>query len=409
MSKAGQPDHTIEPGSQSNGQCPKELAVLLADCVRHDASDLHLIEGHTPCLRVHGPLQRIGCQPPTERALMLEIVRFLRPSFDIETAGSADGSFSAPDGTRFRFNIYQRAGGLAIALRRLEDRFRSLSELGLPEELYNLCDLPYGLVVVSGATGAGKSTTLATLIDRINRQHPCHIITIEDPVEYVHQSAKALVNQREVGPHAGSFNEALVASLRQDPDVILVGEIRDANTIRTAITAAETGHLVFTTVHASDCVSTVERMVGVFPADEQDAIRQQLALVLRAVVNQRLLVADGDAAIAHDSNSPEEKRHTRVVASEVVMVTQAVSHLILSSRSAQIYSAMESGGSLGMQTLEQDLARLWAKGVISERTAIAAAKRGEIVRERYDDLVGGGTTSQAGNRRPTGRTKGGRS
>jgi len=376
--------------NQTPPVCPEALNTLLVTCVEQDASDLHLIEDAQPCLRVHGPLKRIEGQPPTGRALMLEFATYLSPTFKIDAPGSVDGSFSASDGTRFRFNIYQRAGGLAIALRRLEDRFRTLAELGLPEELYSLCDLPNGLVVVSGATGAGKSTTLATLIDRINQQHPCHIITIEDPVEYVHASAKALVNQREVGPHANSFNEALVASLRQDPDVILVGEIRDTDTIRTAITASETGHLVFATVHAGDCVSTIERMVGVFPADEQDAIRQQLALVLRAVVNQRLLVADGDAAITTGADSPEQKRKTRVVSSEVLMITQAVSNLILTSRAAQIYSSMEAGGSLGMQTLEQDLARLWAEGLISERTAVAAAKRSEIVRDRYESYVAHG-------------------
>ena len=167
--------------------------------------------------------------------------------------------------------------------------------MGFSETLYRLCDLPDGLIVVAGPTGAGKSTTLATLLDRVNQTRPCHMVTIEDPIEYIHQTRKALVNQRQVGTDVSSFYEALVASLRQDPDVILVGEIRDLNTIRTAIVAAETGHLVFTTVHAGDCVGAIERLVAVFSADEQDGIRRQLSMVLRAVIAQHLVIADGTA------------------------------------------------------------------------------------------------------------------
>ena len=366
-----------------------EFERLLAMCVARDASDLHLVESQPPLMRVHGPLERLDAEPPMSREAMAAIAGGLSDRFDADGPGSIDGSFSAADGTRFRFNIFLRSGGVAIALRRLEDRFRALDELGLPDALYALCDLPNGLVVVSGSTGAGKSTTLATLIDRINQSHPCHVITIEDPIEYVHASRRALVNQREVGKDTGGFNEALIASLRQDPDVILVGEIRDVGTIRTAITASETGHLVFTTVHAGDCVSTIERLVGVFPADEQDAIRQQLALVLRAIVNQRLLVADGDAVADADRLLGGR---SRVVASEILMATPAVANLILNRKSSQIYSAMEAGGSLGMQTLEQDLARLWAAGIISERTAVTGARRGDVVRDRYEALRGAGTS-----------------
>jgi twitching motility protein PilT len=388
---------------------PRDQAVsdvferLLAMCVARGASDLHLVEGQPPLLRVHGPLERVDAEPSLPRETMVAIAGRLSDRFDPDRPGSIDGSFSACDGTRFRFNIYLRSGGVAIALRRLEERFRSLEELGLPDALYKLCDLPNGLVVVSGSTGAGKSTTLATLIDRINQSHPCHVITIEDPIEYIHTSQRALVNQREIGKDAGGFNEALVASLRQDPDVILVGEIRDVDTIRTAITAAETGHLVFTTVHANDCVSTIERLVGVFPADEQDAIRQQLALVLRAIVNQRLLVADGDSVAGADQVLAGR---SRVVASEVLMATPAVANLILSGKSSQIYSAMEAGGALGMQTLEQDLARLWAAAVISERTAVAGAKRGDVVRDRYEALRSARTSeAKPAGRRGLGATR----
>ncbi|MEM1449851.1 MAG: PilT/PilU family type 4a pilus ATPase [Planctomycetota bacterium] len=360
---------------------PGRLAQILQHCVAEDASDVHLAEGLPPYLRTQGPLEIIPGEAIVDRSFMVEVVDHLCRGFSVGTRGSADGAFTGSDGTRYRFNAYRRSGGLAVALRRLEDRFRGLTELGLPESLYNLCSIPNGLIVVSGPTGSGKSTTLATLIDRINQEHPCHVITIEDPIEYVHRPARALVNQREVGTDTGSFNEALVDSLREDPDVVLVGEIRDTDTIRTAITAAETGHLVLTTVHAGDCVSTIERMVGVFPADEQPAIRQQLALVLRCVISQRLLVADGPRVKAADAF---ERARQRTVASEVLMVTPAVANLVLQSKSGQIYSSMEAGGSHGMQTFEQDLARLWVGGVLSERSAVAAAKRPDVLRDRAE-------------------------
>ncbi|MEM9347603.1 MAG: PilT/PilU family type 4a pilus ATPase [Planctomycetota bacterium] len=369
---------------------PPRLDALLHRCVEQDASDIHLVEGLPPYLRSQGPLEPVANEPVVDHETMVAITEHMAPGFSASRTGSVDGAFSAGDGTRYRFNIYWRSGGLAIALRRLEDRFRGLQELGLPESLYNLCGLPNGLVVVSGPTGSGKSTTLATLIDRINQSHPCHVITIEDPVEYVHRPAKALVNQRQVGTDTSSFNEALVASLREDPDVVLVGEIRDTNTIRTAITASETGHLVFTTVHAGDCVSTIERMVGVFPADEQPAIRQQLALVLRCVVAQRLLVADGPAVQADDAR---EQARQRVIASEVLMVNPAVSNLMLQGKSNQIYSSMEAGGLQGMQTFEQDLARLMVEGKLSERSAVAAAKRPDVLRDRAEQLKRQGPAS----------------
>jgi twitching motility protein PilT len=354
---------------------PAELLnSLTALCIQTGASDIHLSPDWPPCLRLHGYLDPVaGCQP-LSGAAMEALSRFLLNDTQrgiLSAKGNVDGSRTTAEGVRFRFNVYLRGARPAVALRRLEDRFRSLGELGLPEELYELSDLHDGLVVVAGPTGAGKSTTLATLLDRVNRTRRCHIVTIEDPVEYVHKPIKALINQRELHTDTPSFNDALVASLRQDPDVILVGEIREITTIRTAITAAETGHLVFATVHAGDCVGVVERLVGVFPADEQDGIRRQLSLVLRAVITQHLL----------PGLTPQGKTG-RVVTSEILRVTPAVANLIAKAQSSMIYSSMESGRQLGMQTLEQDLARLWVSGRITEQTAVGACRNVNVLRDR---------------------------
>jgi len=350
------------------------LAALLRACCEQQASDIHLSSGLPPYMRVHGivaPQPGFGVVTASMLERLVDVFALGSAREQLQLSGSCDGAISAADGTRFRLNVFRRSQTLSIALRRLDDHFRPLKELGLPESLYELCDLANGLVVVGGPTGSGKSTTLATLIDRINETHPAHIITIEDPIEYIHVPKRSLVNQRQVGSDARSFDDALVASLRQDPDVILVGEIRDLPTIRTAITAAETGHLVFTTVHAGDCVGVIERLVSVFPADEQVGVRRQLSLVLQAVVVQQLLVADG-AKAKFNEHRPAARR--RVIASEILRNTPAVANLIATGKSAQIYSSMESGSSLGMQTLDHDLARLWVAGLISEQTARAFAR-----------------------------------
>jgi twitching motility protein PilT len=365
------------------------LHTLLAECVAADASDLHLAPGLPPFLRIHGVLEPQDQHGPTSAEMTKAFGEVLGREFDrgsLAKTGSLDGALTARDGTRFRFNVFRRQNTISVALRRLEDRFRTLGDLGLPDSLYELCNLPDGLVIVAGPTGAGKSTTLATLIDRVNQTRRSHIVTIEDPIEYLHRSAKSLVNQRQVGLDTASFNDALVASLRQDPDVILVGEIRDLATIRTAITAAETGHLVFTTVHAGDCVGTVERLVSVFPAEEQTGIRRQLSLVLRCVVAQHLLVADGEIG-ALPAAADGTVRRRRIVLSEILSATDAVSHLIASGKSAQIYSAMESGGAQGMQTIEESLAKLWSAGWISEQTAMTMARNPAVVRDRLARLT----------------------
>lgn len=387
-------------------QARRLLDELLAACVSRDASDVHLAPGVVPHFRCHGEISPVAgfgeLSADATRAmaddLLCRMFRHGHAETDLDTRltrkGSVDGAISSKDGARFRFNVFSRQGRVAIALRRLEDRFRSLEELGLPTSLYKLSDLRDGLVVISGPTGSGKSTTLATLLDRINQTRPGHIITIEDPIEYLHASRKCLVNQRQVGLDTPSFNDALVDALRQDPDTILVGEIRDLDTIRTAIVAAETGHLVFATLHAGDCAGAVERLVSVFPAEEQEGIRRQLSLVLRAIVAQNLLVSTVAA--------PEGPGTLCIAASEILMVTPAVANLIATGKSAQIYSAMETGQAFDMQTMEQDLARLWVDRKISETVAAGMARNPSVMRERAALLRNEGT---APVREPGGRMR----
>jgi len=369
------------------------LAALLTECVRLDASDLHLAPGLVPYFRVNGllePREHLPrCSVKDIDALAAELVGGFDRS-PLERQGSLDGAVSSAEGARFRFNVFRSQGKLAIALRLLENRFRSLAELGLPDSLHQLCEMPDGLIVVCGPTGAGKSTTLATMIDRINQTRRCHIVTIEDPIEYLHVPALSFINQRQIGNDASSFNHALVASLRQDPDVILVGEIRDLATIRTAITAAETGHLVLTTVHAGDCVGAIERLVSVFPADEQLGVRRQLSLVLRAVMAQHLVPADGGHAPGSRTLANGTQRRSRVPTCEILIVNPAVANLIATAKSTQVYSAMETGTAQGMQTLEQDLARLWVANLISETTAVALARNPQVLRDRAAMLRRGG-------------------
>lgn len=393
------------PDSESSAAAVAALLDrLLAQCTIDDASDVHLSPGLRPYFRIHGrlaPDERFEpLSPEMLEAIAKELARRCgrKPLGDI---GSLDGAITAADGARFRLNVYRRGTMIGGALRRLEDRFRSLSDLGLKNDLYSLCNLTDGLVVVAGPTGAGKSTTLAALLHRINQSRACHIVTIEDPIEYMHTSLQSLVNQRQVGTDAETFYEALVASLRQDPDVILVGEIRDLNTIRTAIAAAETGHLVFTTVHAGDCVGTIERLVSVFPADEQAGIRRQMSLVLRCIIAQHLIMCDGPTlqrVLPAESDGGPQPVRRRVVTSEVLMVNAAVANLIATGKSSQIYTAIETGSQLGMHTLEEDLARLWHQGYIAEHTALNMARNPNIVRDRLAARRMGTNLTSAGGR-----------
>ena len=350
------------------------LESLFAICEEYEASDIHLAVNVAPRFRMRGTLVEkggfrsfdmaavdavamelglltlpLGCPDGTERVRRL-----------LMTEGHIDGALTAPSGARYRFNVFRDNGRHAVAIRRLDSTFHTFEELALPPNLADFCRFPHGLFVVTGPTGSGKSTTLATMIDMINNSRNGHIITIEDPIEFVHPTARCIVNQVQVGRDAKSFNDALVASLRQDPDVILVGEVRDLETIRTALRAAETGHLVFTTLHAGDCPGAIERIVGVFPADEQASIRQQLALVLQGVFAQHLVRrTDGNG---------------RVPVCELLVNNPAVSHFIVTGRTQQIYSAIETGKNLGMVTVDQSLRSLLERGLIDIEVARALSR-----------------------------------
>ncbi len=358
------------------------LDSLFGECEALGASDIHLAAGQPAWMRVRGRLAVRGGRPLSAEeieSLSVALGAMTLPPADsggvrervlalLAEKGAIDGACSSPSGARYRFNVFREGGRCAAALRRLDDVFHSLAELGLPERLGDFCDCRDGLVVVTGPTGSGKSTTLATLIDRINRTRGGHIITIEDPVEYLHQSRAGLVHQRQIGRDAPDFNTALVEALRQDPDVILVGEIREIETIRTAITAAETGHLVFTTLHAGDCAGAVERLVSVFPADEQDGIRHQLAMVLRGIFAQHLLpTADGSG---------------RVPACELLVSTTAVANIVATGRSNQLQSSIETGSAQGMFPLDQSLANLVASGKVTLTSAMGLCHNPERLAKR---------------------------
>ena len=342
------------------------IDTLLEQMVAHDASDLHITVGSPPVLRLRGHLHRLDQLPRLSaddtRQLLYRILSTEQQK-QLELNRQIDLSYSMPGLARFRVNIFSQRESLAGAFRLIPTELKTLEELGVPDSLYQLCNKPRGLVLVTGPTGSGKSTTLASLIDEINRNRADHIITIEDPIEFLHKHKRCIVNQRELGPDAVSFAEALRGALRQDPDVILLGEMRDLETIGTALTAAETGHLVFATLHTQDAASTVDRLIDVFPAEQQGQIRAQIAGTLQGVITQTLLpTADGQG---------------RVPAVEVLFPDDAVRNLIRQAKIEQIYSVMQTGTGRGMTTLEQSLADLVLRGVVDEEIALSRSSRGE--------------------------------
>jgi len=357
---------------QQDVQIP--IPELLTALLEVGGSDLHLTVGTQPTVRVHGELERLEKYPPlTPRALQGMIYAILpqklRERFEQEL--ELDMSYSLPGQARFRVNVYQQRDALGAAFRLIPFEIKKLDDLGLPGVVADLARFPRGFVVVTGPTGSGKSTTLAGMVDVVNEERAGHIMTVEDPIEFLHKHKKCIVNQREVGADTHGFGQALKHVLRQDPDVILVGEMRDLETISTAITAAETGHLVFATLHTQDAPQTIDRIIDVFPPHQQQQVRVQLATTLQGVVTQQLLqTTDG---------------HGRVAAVEVLVTTPAIRNLIREGKVHQIYSAMQAGGRYGMQTMDMSIASHVKAGRINQQVAFERCHDPEELQR----LVGG--------------------
>ena len=333
-----------------------DITELLAFSVKNKASDLHLSAGLPPMIRVDGDVRRINVPPlehKTVHALIYDIMNDKQRK-DFEEYFETDFSFEIPEIARFRVNAFNHNRGAGAVFRTIPSKILTLEELGCPAVFKEISDQPRGIVLVTGPTGSGKSTTLAAMVDYKNESEHGHILTIEDPIEFVHESKKCLVNQREVHRDTLGFSEALRSALREDPDIVLVGEMRDLETIRLALSAAETGHLVFGTLHTSSAAKTIDRIIDVFPAAEKGMVRSMLSESLRAVIAQTLLKRIGGG---------------RVAAHEIMIGTPAIRNLVRENKIAQMYSSIQTGGALGMQTLDQCLQDLLQRGVISKQDA----------------------------------------
>jgi twitching motility protein PilT len=342
-----------------------DIAELLAFSVKNKASDLHLSAGLPPMIRVDGDVRRINL-PSLEHKQVHSLIYDImsdRQRRDYEEFLETDFSFEIPGLARFRVNAFNQNRGAASVFRTIPSEVLTLEDLACPTVFRELCEHPQGLILVTGPTGSGKSTTLAAMVDHVNKHHYSHILTIEDPIEFVHTSQKCLINQREVHRDTHGFNEALRSALREDPDYILVGELRDLETIRLALTAAETGHLVFGTLHTSSAAKTIDRIIDVFPAGEKPMVRSMLSESLRAVISQTLLkkVSGG-----------------RLAAHEIMLGIPAIRNLIREDKVAQMYSSIQTGQQHGMQTLDQCLQDLVKRGQITRQQAQARAKNKQV-------------------------------
>ena len=336
-----------------------DIAELLAFSVKNNASDLHLSSGLPPMIRVDGDIRRLTL-PALETAQLQELIYSTmsdRVRRDFEANLEVDYSYSIQGLARFRVNCYHHERGVGGAFRTIPDKVWTLEDVGAPPIFREIIDAPRGLILLTGPTGSGKSTTLAAMVDYLNSTVEGHILTIEDPIEFVHVSKKCVINQREIHRDTHGFNQALRAALRQDPDIILVGEMRDVETIRLALTAAETGHLVFSTLHTSSAPKTIDRIIDVFPGGEKAMVRSMLSESLRAVITQALMKRIGGG---------------RIAAWEIMVATPAIRNLIREDKIAQMYSSIQTGGSVGMRTLDQALEELVERGLINK---LEAARR----------------------------------
>ena len=364
----------------------RTLPELLHTLVQMEGSDLHITTNTPPQMRVHGHLVRLqeaDLTPSDTRRLAYSVLTDTQKKRFQETM-ELDFSFCIKGLARFRVNMFNQRGSVGAVYRLIPEKIRSFQELNLPPVLATLAERPRGLVLVTGPTGSGKSTTLAAMIDKINKERHDHILTIEDPIEFVHQHQNCLVNQREVHSDTGSFSNALRAALREDPDVVLIGEMRDLETVESALRIAETGHLTFGTLHTNSASQTINRIIDIFPAHQQSQIRMQLSLVLEGIVCQALLPKLGGG---------------RVVALEIMVPTHGIRNLVREDKIHQIYSAMQTGQEkMGMQTMNQSLATLYQKRLITLETAMIASSN----RDELQDLIdrGVGVVAGAGLKRP---------
>ncbi len=346
---------------------------LLITAKENKASDVHITVGLPPKMRINGRLVDMDYPrllPPDTEAVISTMMSH-NTLHQIQELGEIDFSYSIPQIGRYRVNVFHQRGSMAASIRLVSTKIPLPEELGIPKSVVDLYQKKRGLVLVTGPTGSGKSTTLASIIDKINSMREVHVITLEDPIEYLHNHKKAMVNQREVGLDTHSYSNALRAALREDPDVILVGEMRDLETISTAITAAETGHLVLSTLHTIGAASTIDRIVDVFPPHQQQQIRVQLSMVLESVISQQLI--------------PTADKKSRVAAFEVMHSTPAIKNLIREAKSPQINSTIQTSKKLGMQTMDDAIFDLYMKGDIDKENAVSYAQDSQIMEKRIDN------------------------
>ena len=343
---------------------------LLELAVAEGASDLHLAVGLPPVMRIHGALAPLDAEPLTPEDTD-RLMRSFTPEQHVRSLdehGGSDFGFGFGDAARFRVSIFRQKGHVGIVLRQIPTKMLTLEEIGLPAQMKDLLFKPRGLILVTGPTGSGKTTTLASMLNIINQERDCHIITVEDPIEYYHQHKKSVVTQREIGVDVPTFKEALRRALRQDPDVILVGEMRDLETMEAAITAAETGHLVFATLHTTGAARTVDRIVDAFPTNQQEQIRTQLSTSIVAVISQILM--------------PRKDKPGRIAAFEIMIATPSIRSLIRDNKTFRITSDLQTGAKWGMQTLDSHLIELWQGGKIAYEELVTKAQDTEEVMQQ---------------------------